>query len=438
MIVNSGNLEKYVIVFLSIFFLLTSTLTFAPIKMALGLRLVYILVISSLLSLCLSWLFDKKTHGRVSTSAERASSFRMDVILIVILFVLSFLTLSFRAILNWQLIKVDEPMHLIFTREVYLTISNSNYDYLIKLAYGLRDRANPAFPSLNPIFPYLLTVALIPYSEFSLFSGRILNSAISSLVPVVTYFILRDLSVSRKFSALTALAVLFSALFQSHAYLYIFDGLSTLLFTVAFFLMVKGIRKEGAKYFYLSGIFFCILLSTKYPPATWLLITYFLAVISLIIWKGWQAKKALTLVVIPSIAATFIFIIFFRNVFELLKLVFLGWRAETSYYVQTTIWDLAFVFGWAPYAINGVMAYRLLRSKERDVVKLVSLVVMLLAFLTLVPYLPVTRRIIQVIPVIFATTVAYASDHYPSAVTVLVVMNLSWWGLLSFLSCCIV
>jgi hypothetical protein len=446
MTIDKRDIESFTIAYISIFFLFASTLTFNPVKTIVGLRWSYTLIVASFLALALTWLLkgifrgsstlvhDQSSMNKAGLSLPKNSaSLRLDLLLSISLFLSTFTILAFKVIRGWPSMSPDEPIHMIIAEETYKAINGPDHGYLVQLARGAVAGGNPTFPWLNPLFPYLLTVALVPHAAFSLFSGRLLISAISSFVPPILYFMAREYGVGRKFSALTAFALSLSSLFQNQAYLYIFDGLSILLFISAFFFLTKTIRCKRKRYFTLSVMFFLLLLVTKYPPSAWLIVIYLFAAIFLVARKQWTKSEALPLVMIPLALMTLIFLGFSTHITTITRLALYGFDANTVLYLIKVIWDLTFIVGWSPYVIVAIVAYRFFQSREKDTVTFISLMAILLAFLTLMLWVPVTRRIIQVIPILFVTTIGYTFEHHSNAVTALVLLNLSWWGVLSLI-----
>ncbi len=426
MIVGNKNLERFIVAYLSILFLLTSTLIYDPIKSLTGLDFSQTLMAAAIPAFVLAMFFKKETHTRSLTSNVKNSNSRFDVLITLLLFLSTLAVLILRAKQGWPSVTYDELFHLNYTNMIYRALGSGDYGSLVRLAQY----------DINPMFPYLLTVTLVRYSDFSLYSARIFVSMISSLVPVVTYFLVREYGVNRKVAALTALSLSVSSLFQSDAYLYVFDGLSTLLFTVAFFFLVKAVSKGRRVFFLLSSTFFYLLLVTKYPPAFLLLIIYIVAISFLITHKKCSARKYFPLVLAVSLFFMYLFfmIVFMPKVSFQLWDVFFGRSSLTFVYSRTLLWDLLLVLGWSPYLIVAVLAYRFLRSREKSEVTLFSLLAIILTFLTLVPFLPVTRRLIQVLPIFFATTVSYSTRKYSGVLVALVLLNLSWWGALGLIT----
>ena len=421
------SLESVVVLYLSLFFLVASTLALGPAKSLVGLKFSQILVVSSIIALALSYPLRKKMHGSLISSPDTDSNFKSDALIVILLYSSALAVLAIRATLEWSFIPHDEAYHLRFPIRIYEALDRLDYDTLVSYA-----RVN-----VNPIFPYLLTVALVPYPYFSIFSARLFAMTTSSLVPIVLYFLVKENGVDYRLSALTAFALSFSSLFQSQAYHYTFDGLSTLLFTVAFYFLVKAMRNQKKINLVLSSIFFYLLVVTKYPPAVWLVLIYIPTTVFLMTKKNWSVNNVLPLIVTiaSSLPLAFCMFLLSPNIFSrLLVEIFFGWNKLTIPYAVATLWDLVFILGWSPYLIIVFVAYRYLRSREKNEIIFVSLLAIMLAFLTLVPYLPVTRRIIQAIPVFFATTVSYSYGRYPSKVVALILLNLSWWGALTLIT----
>jgi len=256
-------------------------------------------------------------------------------------------------------------------------------------------------------------------------------------VPIVLYFMVREYGVDRKVSMLTAFALSLSALFQSLTYHYMFDGLSTFLFTTAFFFLVKAIRKRRIGLFILSITFFYLLLFTKYPPAVWLLVTYLSTTVFLVVQKKWPVRRTLPLILgtLPFFPLVLAWIWLLPNISaQVTAILFPGWNAGTIPFAVATLWDLVFIVGWSSYLVLVIVALRFLRSKEKDPTTFVSLLVLALAFLTLVPNDAITRRIIQAIPTLFATVISYSYKRYTPTVVNAILLNLSWWGVLSILT----
>lgn len=258
-------------------------------------------------------------------------------------------------------------------------------------------------------------------------------SVISSLIPVISYFVLRDYGVDGKYAALGAFALAFSSLFQNLTFLYTFDSLSTLLFTLAFYSLTRSIRDTGKRFVILAIIFYCLLFFTKYPPAAWLLAVYFFVILFMSKGNYWLSKRSMQLMFVTILSFLFVISLYFGRIIGVANIVFYGWNASTVPYMVGTFWDLFYVFGWSPYVVLAIMSYRFLRSEEKDVVGLMSLLVILLAFLTLGMWDAVTRRVIQVVPILFGTTVSYSYKHYGGVGTILVILNLSWWGIIALI-----
>jgi hypothetical protein len=420
------NLEKFTVAYLSLLFLLTSTLSYGPLKALTRLNFAQTLIMMSIPSLILTLLLKKEVYKRPTSSSTSNSNLLFDVLIAILLFFSTLAVLILKVRQGWIPATYDELFHLSYTNMIYRALGSGDYKYLAWLAQN----------NVNPMLPYLLTVTLVPYSDFSLNSARMLASVISSFVPVAVYLLVKEYDVSRKISALTAFALTFSSLFQSQGYLYIFDGLSTLLFTVAFYFLVKVIRNGKRIFLVLSSLLFYLLLVTKYPAAFLFLIIYIITFFLLMVRKHWSVKECVPLIVV--ILSFFLFdlfiMVFMPKVFSsLMWAVFLAWGIGAVVYSKTVIWDLILGFGFSPYVVLAVIAYRLLRSKERSGVTFISVLTIALAFLTLVPS-PVTRRVIQVLPVFFATIISYSHKQYSNTLLSLVVLNLSWWGILSLVS----
>jgi hypothetical protein len=425
------DFEAITLFYVSISFLIVSTMTFAPIMALTGLRFNQTLIFGALAAL-LPTIFC-----RVRLSRQFAASFgsvhssrKTSTLIILFLFFSALLVLVFRTVGDVPPMTYDEDLHLMITRNAYMALGTSDLgDYFGRI---MRRMILP--------FPYFLTIMVVPYSYFSLFTGRLFVSVISSIVPVVLYFMVREYGVDRKISILTALAFSLSSLFQNTAFFYIFDGLSTLFFTSAFFFLLKAIRigEGGGKYAILSGMFYCLLLVTKYPPTMWILLIYvFVAVF--ITWKGGRSirvparvrARAFQLAMFCMLITAFMFLPFSNNLLELTRLVFIKWNAQTIPYAISTTWDLLFIVGWSPYLVVAIIGYRIFRSDEKDAATVASFLTVTLAFLTLVPYIPVTRRIVQAVPVLFATTTSYTYGRHSAMIVMLVLLNMSWWGVLA-------
>lgn len=401
---------KNALIFISILYLLSASLYVLSFGITLRFSSSFLISIPFAFVLTRLWIGWRRGPSLKNSLVQIGKS---DLQIMIGLYFFAFFLLALKMYFFASPATYDEIVHMGITR-TFLTFDFSSIIGELKI-----------IP--NPPLPYVVMAAVFSHFELTLQSARIASSIISSAVPVVLYYWMKVLHDDRVLAIQVSATYIFTPLYQNLAYLYTFDGLSTLLFTLLSFYFVRGIQTKKGLYFILSGILFAACGLTKYPPALWFLLSS-MAVVALSFRRKSLRLRNLLFLPIGLTPLLLIFLVagpHFAVAYEYGSY----WNATMVYAV---ISDLFFVLGWSPYLIFLSTVHRSILEGV-DEKSVFFILVITLAFLT--PFVnPYTRRLVQVIPVFFIAVTERALEIDRQALAPLVYANLSWWGILSLLS----
>jgi hypothetical protein len=411
------KLEEYIIVYFSVFFLLFSTFTSPLIKYALKTRSIWIMLIMAPAALALTLLFAWKIEIKMKFPYGELFKSKRFTIPLLIVTSLSFLILN---LLKNNALIFDESIHISITKSI-LTLPISQWISVFS-----------KIP--NPPLPYIIMGFMLSPFQISVHNGRIILSIIASAIPLLLYLMMKQSISNEALAFAIAIGYALNPLFQSQIYLYDFDAFSTLFFIVSAFSFIKAIETKRTLYSLIAGILFLLCAFSKYVPAAWLILGFAL-VIPILLYRGYHIKLFVPLLVIVASSFTGLAILFPTHYMFLIRSI-IGLFPLANYekiilnnYGETLFWDLIFIFGWAPYLV----LLSIIKDQKylwRNPDKLFITTLVLSALLT--PLLnPITRRVIQAVPLFYALTFDYAIKKYSRIVSTLLWLNFSWWGILN-------
>jgi len=401
-----------VVLFFSIHYLIVSTLTLPFIREQFGIRFVGALLVAIPLTL-VSTLVVLRYGRRREEGAPSGNGSSSKITFFLVLFLFS-LVLLLSKILWKTALTFDEPHHLDITR----IVAEFNVSEIRERVLNLP----------NPPLPYLIMASVLRPFGLSVFFGRVASSVISSIIPVIVYYWARRMGGSFLVALGTAIGYVLTPLYQNVMYLYTFDGISTLFFTLSLLYFLEALRGKKPNSLMMSAVFWVLCALTKYPPALWLLVAYPTVTFFQIIRSRWRVTYFLPFCLVVAPAALLI-VTFLPKMILVPLVAILRWSPPDYEHATVLAWDLALVLGWSPYLVNAFKLYEFLTNRESPS-DLLVLTLISMAFLT--PLVnPITRRVVQVIPIYHISTIEYARTHYRNWTTLLVWLNLFWWGILT-------
>jgi hypothetical protein len=285
----------------------------------------------------------------------------------------------------------------------------------------------------NPPLPYIIMGFILSPFQISVHNGRIILSVIASAIPLLLYFMMKQSISNESLAFAIAVGYALNPLFQSQIYLYDFDAFSTLFFILSAYSFIKAIETKRTLYSLTAGILFLLCAFSKYVPAAWLILGFAL-VIPVLLHRGYHVRLFVPLLAIMTsvfAALTILLPTHYINVTRHITVSSLlsGHEEIILNYGKTLFWDLMFIFGWAPYLIL-LFVIKDRKYLWRNPDKIFITAIVLSALFT--PLLnPISRRVIQAVPLFYALTFDYAIKKYSRIVSILLWLNFSWWGILN-------
>jgi len=418
--------EEILLNSVSIAFIVISTFVLLPIRHGIGGRFAIVLVFLFvgvfliLRSSSINFRLPDSFLARMSTSATlRVFVRRKTVLTPFLIYSFAFLILVFRVWRMGTSIEFDEPPNLELTKLVAKFDSESWIESFT--VAGLE------VSHWNPPLPYFMMAILLRPFGFSLFAGRVISSLGAALIPVVVFYILRELGEST-----TAMSVSFayalSTLYQGAMFIYDFDALSTLFFTLSVYSFIVAVKRKKRSYFGYSVIAWILLILTKYPPAGWL----FLGLLVTSLFHREERSRSVFILLAFLIGILIVVVVspgqlgFISESEYFTKWLWIRMALDPNYMVPL-FRDFAVIVGWSPYL---AFAFKLQKVKEtEDPISTFSIVLIVLAFISPI-FNPLTRRVIQAIPLLAATLFDFSMRRWSKTTTTLMLLNFCWWGVI--------
>jgi len=414
-------IEEVLVISLSIHFLLVSTLNLQAVREAVGLRFIETFFITMplafLLALAIGGAIRAQDLEPKLKSVNAKTDRNLDLLVCSIVILSAFLLLFKKILETGDSVTFDEPIHLKITEDV------STFDFGILQGFARY---------VNPPLPYFLFALLLKPVGISLLNCRLLSSVIASIIPAILYLLAIEFIKSRRAVVALSYGYILTPLYQNVMYRLTFDGLSTMIFISSVYFFFKAIKTERVRHSAISAVFLGLCILTKYPPAIWLILGYASTILFLKLQGEFNLKQFMPIIVGIAIPSAILPILLPRHLQFLLQILLsvpASWPLMINEY-KTLLWDLLLLLGWSPYLISIFMLRDFRQTRERDPVDLLSLTLIALAFAA--PLLnPLTRRIVQIIPIFFITTISYSMRRYRTITLILIWLNLFWWGLIN-------
>ena len=328
----------------------------------------------------------------------------------LLIYSFAFLLLVFRVWRMGDSVELDELSHLELTKSVAAFDLESWIEtFTVKTG-------------LNPPLPYFSMAILLRPFDFSLLAGRVILCLWAALIPVVLFYMLHELCGESTTAISASLAYTLSTLYQGAMFKYDFDALSTLFFTLSVYSFVVAVKRKKRSYLGYSMIAWILLILTKYPPAGWLFLGFILTGL-----LHREVRSQLGFVLLALLIALLIVVAVSPAQLGIIAGYFARWRPPDMEYAIPLFRDFAVILGWSPYL---AFVFKLgVVKKTRDPTSTLSVVLIVLAFISPI-FNPLTRRVIQAIPLLAATLVDFSMRRWSRTTSLLMLMNFCWWGVI--------
>jgi len=345
---------------------------------------------------------------RMRTSATwRVFAHRKRLLTPFLVYSLAFLILVFRVWRMGASIEFDERPNLELTKSVAIFDLESWIETFTVKSHH------------NPPLPYLLMAILLRPFDFSLLAGRVISCLFAAIIPVVLFYMLHELCGESTTAMSVSFAYTLSTLYQSAMFKYDFDALSTLFFTLCVYSFIVAVKRKKRLYLGYSMIAWILLILTKYPPAGWLFIGFMMTGLF-----HREIRSQLGFILLALLIALLIVVAVSPAQVGFVAEYFAEWRPLSSEYVVPLFRDFAVVLGWSPYL---AFAFKLREVKKTgDPISTLSVVLIILAFISPI-FNPLTRRVIQVIPLLAVTLFCFSTGRWSRTTSLLMLMNFCWW-----------
>jgi len=413
--------EEFLLNTVSIGFIFTSTFVLLPLRQGIDSRFTIGLVF-----LFVGVLFIVRSKGinlgpldsflaRMRKSMTLSFFVRWRrVTMTILIYIFAFLLLVFRISRMGASATFDEPTHLAMTRSL-APFSLESWIETMKTPSYMQEL------SRNPPLPYFLMAILLRPFDFSLLAGRVISSLLAALIPVVLFYMLCELLGDSTMAISISAAYVMSIPFQGAMFIFDFDALSTLLFTLCVCSFIMALKSRNRSYFAYSMIAGILLTLTKYPPAGWLLLG---SIITVFFHR--EVRSGLSVILVTTLMGLLIVSIA-SPVHLSLAAQYFASRALKGEYAIELLRDLTVIIGWSPYL---AFAFKFAETwKAKDPISTFSVVLIILAFVTPI-FDPVTRRLIQVIPLFAVTLLYFSTRRWSRTTSLLILMNFCWWGVI--------
>jgi len=409
--------EEFLLNTVSVAFIFTSTFVLLPLRRGIDSRFVVdmafllvgalVLLLSRRVDLGILDSFLAVTRRRLTSSL---SARWRKVLMPISIYVFAFLLLVFRVLRMGASVDFDEPLHL------ELTKSFATFD----LGSWIEAFAVDPIRRLNPPLPYFLMAILLRPLDFPLFAGRLILCLFAAIIPVVLLYMAREVCVESTTAIAVPFAYTLSTLYQGALFKYDFDALSTLFFTLCVYSFIVAMNRKQRLYFGYSMIAWILLILTKYPPAGWLFLGFMLTS-----FFHKELRSHLGFILLALLVALLMVVAVLPAQLGYVAEFFIKMEPMSMEYAVPLFRDFAVVIGWSPYL---AIAFKLKEAVKgtRDLISTFSVVLIILAFISPIIY-PLTRRVIQVIPLLVMTLANFSTGRWSRTTSLLILMNVCWW-----------